>query len=111
MPARREALRLELVGVDGEHRDPYQKADRQVQAAGEPDVLEHKAAAASPAGTADGSCVLSERGSDKRGIHGARRRRLGLWECVRGGAARKGLGFARSGVGLGRVTFVGCGLK
>ena len=41
MPARREALRLELVVVDGEHRDPYQKAGRQVQADGEPDVLEH----------------------------------------------------------------------
>ena len=46
MPARREALRLELVVVDGEHRDPYQKAGRQVQADGEPDVLKHEVAAA-----------------------------------------------------------------
>jgi hypothetical protein len=49
-PARREPLRPELVRVgppdglvvvDGQHRDPHRQATRQVEAAGEADVLEH----------------------------------------------------------------------
>ena len=114
MPARREALRLELVVVDGEHRDPYEKAGRQVHADGEPDVLKHHrrrrrrwVQSAGVAFSRRGGAISEESmGQGGGGLdYGS--------ACVGGGvgAVGKGLGFARSGVGLGRVTFVGCGLK